>query len=71
MKNTMGYSLNALVDFDTPLEILWHLLVGSEGTLAFIAEAVFCTVPDLNPGFRDVRTRLVFDGARDRAGQKR
>jgi len=47
MKNTMGYALNALLDFDTPLSILWHLLVGSEGTLAFIAEAVFRTVPDL------------------------
>ncbi|HUC43131.1 MAG TPA: FAD-binding oxidoreductase [Candidatus Sulfotelmatobacter sp.] len=49
MKNTMGYSLNAFLDFDTPLDILWHLLVGSEGTLAFIAEAVFHTIPDL-PG---------------------
>ena len=47
MKNTMGYALNAFLDFDTPLSILWHLLVGSEGTLAFIAEAVFRTIPDL------------------------
>jgi D-lactate dehydrogenase len=47
IKNTMGYSLNAFLDFDTPLQILWHLLVGSEGTLAFTAEAVFRTVPDL------------------------
>jgi D-lactate dehydrogenase len=47
MKNTMGYSLNAFLDFETPLEILWHLLVGSEGTLAFLAEAVFRTIPDL------------------------
>jgi len=47
IKNTMGYSLNAFLDFDTPLSILWHLLVGSEGTLGFIAEAVFRTVPDL------------------------
>ncbi|HEX6499705.1 MAG TPA: FAD-binding and (Fe-S)-binding domain-containing protein [Micromonosporaceae bacterium] len=45
MKNTMGYSLNALLDFDRPVDILSHLLVGSEGTLAFIAEAVFDTVP--------------------------
>ena len=42
----MGYALNAFLDFDTPLSILWHLIVGSEGTLAFIAEAVFRTVPD-------------------------
>ena len=47
MKNTMGYALNAFLDFDTPLSILWHLLVGSEGTLGFIAEAVFRTIPDL------------------------
>ena len=47
IKNTMGYALNAFLDFETPLSILWHLLVGSEGTLAFIAEAVFRTVPDL------------------------
>jgi D-lactate dehydrogenase len=47
MKNTMGYPLNAFLDFDDPLTILWHLLVGSEGTLAFILEAVFRTIPDL------------------------
>ena len=47
MKNTMGYGLNSFVDFEDPLEILWHLLVGSEGTLAFITEAVFAAVPDL------------------------
>ncbi len=47
LKNTMGYSLNAFIDFESPLDILWHLLVGSEGTLAFLASAVFRTVPDL------------------------
>ena len=46
IKNTMGYGLNAFLDFHTPLSILWHLLVGSEGTLAFVAEAVFRTIPD-------------------------
>jgi D-lactate dehydrogenase len=46
MKNTTGYSLNALIDFDTPEQILAHLLVGSEGTLAFIAEAVLEALPD-------------------------
>src|SRR3990172_8414675 len=47
MKNTTGYSLNAFLDYDRPVEILRHLLIGSEGALAFIAEAVLHTVPDL------------------------
>lgn len=47
IKNTTGYSLNAFLDFDTPSEILSHLLIGAEGTLGFIAEAVLETVPDL------------------------
>jgi len=46
MKNTMGYSLNAFLDYRTPVAILSHLMIGSEGTLGFIAEAVLRTVPD-------------------------
>lgn len=45
LKNTMGYGINALVDHDSAVDILLHLLVGSEGTLAFVASAVFRTVP--------------------------
>jgi D-lactate dehydrogenase len=45
IKNTTGYRLCAFLDADEPLEIFRRLLVGSEGTLAFIAEAVFETVP--------------------------
>src|SRR5215211_1928836 len=45
IKNTMGYRLVAFLDAETPLEIFRRLVVGSEGTLAFIAEAVFDTVP--------------------------
>ena len=44
MKNTMGYGINALVDYQTVPEILTHLLVGSEGTLAFLASATFRTI---------------------------
>jgi D-lactate dehydrogenase len=47
MKNTTGYSLNAFLDYSDPVQIFSHLLIGSEGTLAFIAEAVLETVPDL------------------------
>jgi len=47
MKNTTGYSLNALVDFDDPIDILQHLMIGSEGTLGFIAEITYDTVPEL------------------------
>jgi D-lactate dehydrogenase len=46
MKNTMGYSLNAFLDYDSPVAMLSHLMIGSEGTLGFIAEAVLRTVPD-------------------------
>ena len=62
IKNTIGYSLNAFLDFDTPLEILRHLLIGSEGTLAFLAGGVLNTVPDLPVKytgllfFRDIET---------------
>jgi D-lactate dehydrogenase len=45
-KNTVGYSLNAFIDHQHPLDVLSHLLIGAEGTLGFIAEAVMETVPD-------------------------
>lgn len=47
MKNTMGYGLNSLLDFTDPVDILAHLIIGSEGTLGFVAQAVFRTVPRL------------------------
>jgi len=46
IKNTMGYSLNAFLDHERPEQILAHLLIGSEGTLAFLAEAVLRTLPE-------------------------
>ncbi|HVR69456.1 MAG TPA: FAD-binding and (Fe-S)-binding domain-containing protein [Vicinamibacteria bacterium] len=45
-KNTTGYSINAFLDHDRPVEILAHLVIGSEGTLAFIANATLRTIPE-------------------------
>lgn len=44
LKNTMGYGLNALLDYQDPLDILAHLLIGSEGTLGFIADITYRTI---------------------------
>ncbi len=46
IKNTTGYSLNALVDYDDPVDILIHLMIGSEGTLGFISDITYRTVPE-------------------------
>ncbi|MBK9738451.1 MAG: FAD-binding oxidoreductase [Actinobacteria bacterium] len=59
LKNTMGYGLNSFLDFDSPAVILAHLLVGSEGTLGFVAEVTFRTVA-IRP---HVATGLLFFGS--------
>jgi D-lactate dehydrogenase len=46
LKNTTGYAINALVDFTDPLDILLHLMIGSEGTLGFISNITYNTVPE-------------------------
>jgi len=47
MKNTCGYGVNSLIDFEDPYEIISHLMIGSEGTLGFISELTLKTVPEL------------------------
>ncbi len=44
IKNTTGYSLNALIDYENPIDILSHLMIGSEGTLGFISRITYTTV---------------------------
>ena len=48
IKNVTGYSMNSFVDFDNPMDIFTHLLIGSEGTLAFIISAELNTLPSLS-----------------------
>lgn len=46
IKNTTGYSINALADFSEISDILNHILIGSEGTLAFISKVRYNAVID-------------------------
>lgn len=64
-KNTMGYSLQAFLDFDRPVDLLTHLIVGSEGTLGFLADVTLDTVKD--PKKR--ATALAYFGALKEAGR--
>ena len=45
IKNTNGYRLDAFLDSSTPGAIIQKLMVGSEGTLGYIAEVTFATLP--------------------------
>ena len=46
LKNTTGYAINALIDFDDPVDILTHLMIGSEGTLGFLSRIDYRTLDD-------------------------
>lgn len=62
IKNTCGYGLNSLVDFDDEFEIIKHLMVGSEGTLGFIEDVTLKTIPD----FKDKASALlIFKSIKD------
>ena len=45
IKNVTGLNLRPLVAYEDPFEMLAHLMVGSEGTLAFLSEVSMKTLP--------------------------
>ena len=47
IKNVTGLNILPFVEYDDPFDIITHLIVGSEGTLAFLAEATMTTLPIL------------------------
>ncbi len=62
IKNTTGYSLNALIDYDDPIDIIAHLMIGSEGTLGFISEITYNTVVEQA---HKASTLIIFAGIED------
>ena len=47
IKNVTGLNILPFIEHDDPFDIIAHLMVGSEGTLAFLAEATMTTLPIL------------------------
>ena len=46
IKNVTGLNLRPLVAYDDPFDIIAHVMVGSEGTLAFLSEVTMKTLKD-------------------------
>lgn len=46
IKNVTGLNLRPLIAYDDPFDIMAHLMVGSEGTLAFLSEVTMRTLHD-------------------------
>ncbi|WP_415901945.1 FAD-binding and (Fe-S)-binding domain-containing protein [Neptuniibacter sp. QD29_5] len=44
VKNTTGYGLRSLIEWDDPIDIIGRLMIGSEGTLGFISEITHNTI---------------------------
>ncbi|WP_415885664.1 FAD-binding and (Fe-S)-binding domain-containing protein [Neptuniibacter sp. QD37_6] len=44
VKNTTGYGLRSLIEWDDPIDMIARLMIGSEGTLGFISEITHNTI---------------------------
>ncbi|MDA8621908.1 FAD-binding oxidoreductase [Psychrosphaera sp.] len=62
IKNTTGYSLRALIEFDDVIDVISHMMIGSEGTLGFISHITHKTV-DILP-FK-ATSLVIFDSLSD------
>ena len=45
IKNVTGLNILPFITYDDPIDIILHLLVGSEGTLAFVSQVTMSTLP--------------------------
>jgi D-lactate dehydrogenase len=44
IKNTTGYGINTFTDYTEGIDIIKHIMIGSEGTLGFISDITFNTL---------------------------